>query len=136
MLFPSPSLYSTLLILPVTVLIRELVTDGEFEGKTLLITDFGLARQIVQSARNAAAKTPQQLLQPPDASERKSSFDATAAGPLLSKSSSGAPVGTYPWMSPEAIRTGHFSKASDVWRLISSFLFSSLFLLFTPLFSL
>ena len=101
------------MLLILVVLIRELVTDGEFEEKTLLITDFGLARQIVQSARNAAAKTP---LQQPDASERKSSVDATAAGPLLSKSSSGAPVGTYAWMSPEAIRTGHFSKASDVWR--------------------
>ena len=45
---------------------------------------------------------------------------AGAEGLLATCGSSGAPVGTYAWMAPEAIRTGHFSKASDVWRFAPS----------------
>lgn len=75
----------------------------------MLITDFGLARQLVQNSREKAS--------PANAGVQKARPDKLEAGTdQLAKSSSGAPVGTYAWMSPEAIRTGHFSKASDVWR--------------------
>jgi len=62
------------------VLISEAI-EGEHDlsGKTLKITDFGLAREVYNTTHMSTS-------------------------------------GTYPWMAPEVIKTGTFSKASDVWR--------------------
>jgi mitogen-activated protein kinase kinase kinase 9 len=65
------------------VLISEAIEDGagnyDLSGKTLKITDFGLAREVYKTTHMSTS-------------------------------------GTYPWMAPEVIKTGTFSKASDVWR--------------------
>uniref|UniRef100_A0A336MLA7 mitogen-activated protein kinase kinase kinase n=1 Tax=Culicoides sonorensis TaxID=179676 RepID=A0A336MLA7_CULSO len=60
------------------VLIKEPIEDGNLNGKTLKITDFGLAREAYNTTRMSAA-------------------------------------GTYAWMPPEVIKSGQYSKFSDVW---------------------
>ncbi|CAG0908923.1 unnamed protein product, partial [Cyprideis torosa] len=60
------------------ILIKEKITDSDLNGKQLLITDFGLAKEYQTATQNSMA-------------------------------------GTYQWMSPEVIREGKHSTASDVW---------------------
>ncbi|XP_055612330.1 mitogen-activated protein kinase kinase kinase 11-like isoform X2 [Uranotaenia lowii] len=60
------------------VLISEAISSENIKGKTLKITDFGLAREAYKTTRMST-------------------------------------VGTFAWMPPEVIKSGTFSKASDVW---------------------